>query len=151
MMKWNMGFVERKLLCLIINKYLIESFHMRTLFICLSIFSYSLSTAQQDFIITGRIEMISNSDSIILKSAWGTFTTKIKNDGSFFISGNGIKTPSDALILTDSSGANSIWLEAGKYNIECKEEKTTVSPRPIFRILKLYGPRDAEINHIFQE
>jgi len=111
----------------------------------------NLLTAQDSFTIYGKIEMISKSDSIILKSAWGTFTTKIKNDGSFFISGNGIKTSSDALILTDSSGANSIWLEPGEYHIECKEIKPDFSSRPIFLIPKLAGPKDAEIIHGYQK
>jgi thiol-disulfide isomerase/thioredoxin len=110
-----------------------------------------LINAQDSFIIHGKIERLTKSDSIILGSSWGTFKSKIKNDGSFLIYGEGVKTPGDALIYTDSSSANAIWLEPGEYNIECKEIKISFSPRPIFRIPKLIGPKDAELSHGYSE
>ena len=109
------------------------------------------SNAQGTFTIKGKIERISKCDSIILGSSYGTFKSPINSDGSFFIEGSGIKSAGDALIYTDSSGANSIWLEPGEYHIECKEEVISGSSRLISRILKLYGPKDAEINRIWKE
>ena len=117
--------------------------------LCLSV--SILIFSQDKFIIRGKIDRVTKSDSIILGSSWGTFTSEIKNDGSFFITGEGIKSGGDALIYTDSSNANSIWLEPGEYNIECREVKLSISTRPLFRIPKLNGPKDAEINHGFKE
>src|SRR5215510_10087161 len=106
-----------------------------------------LINAQDSFTINGKIELLSKSDSVILASSYGTFGGKIETDGTFLISGKGIKDPGDALIYTDSSGANSIWLEPGNYYIECKEIKLDFVQRPIFLVLKLTGPKDAEISH----
>ena len=114
--------------------------------------SFSIITfSQTDFTIHGKIERLSKSNSINLASSWGTFTGEIKNDGSFQITGSGIKMGGDALIYSDSSHANSIWLEPGEYYIECREIKLGVSPRPIFRIPRLTGPKDAEITHGYKE
>ena len=117
--------------------------------LCLSL--SMLAFSQTGFIIHGKIDRLSKSNSVTLASSWGTFTGEIKNDGSFQISGNGIKMGGDALIYTDSSNANSIWLEPGKYYIECRETKLGVTPRPLFRIPKLIGPKDAEIAHGYKE
>jgi thiol-disulfide isomerase/thioredoxin len=116
---------------------------------CLSVSMFIFS--QNKFIIRGKIDRVTKSDSIILGSSWGTFIGEIKVDGSFLITGEGIKSAGDALIYTDSSNANSIWLEPGEYSIECKEVKLSISSRPLFRISKLNGPKDAEINHGFRE
>lgn len=117
--------------------------------LCLSV--STLIFSQDKFIIRGKIDRVTKSDSITLGSSWGTFIGEIRNDGSFLITGKGIKSAGDALIYTDSSHANSIWLEPGEYNIECKEVKLEISPVPLFRIPKLNGPKDAEISHGFKE
>ena len=117
--------------------------------LCLSL--SMLGFSQTEFIIHGKIDRLSKSNSVTLASSWGTFTGEIKNDGSFQISGNGIKMGGDALIYTDSSNANSIWLEPGEYYIECKEIKLGATLRPLFRIPKLTGPEDAEISHGYKE
>ena len=120
---------------------------MAVLCLSLSILAFS----QTEFIIHGKIDRLSKSNSVILASSWGTFTGEIKNDCSFQITGNGIKMGGDALIHTDSSTSNLIWLEPGEYYIECKEIKLDISSRPIFRIPKLTGPKDAEISHGYDE
>src|SRR5688572_1679617 len=111
----------------------------------------TLISAQDDFIVHGKIARVTKSDSIILGSSWGTFAGIINDNGTFVIKGKGIKEAGDALIYTDSSNANSIWLEPGEYNMECKEIKLEISSRPIFRIPLLKGPKDAEINHGLKE
>jgi len=114
--------------------------------------SFSIVTfSQTEFIIHGKIDRLTKSNSVTLASSWGTFTGEIKNDGSFQITGSGIKMGGEALIYSDSSNANSIWLEPGEYYIECREIKLDVTPRPIFRIPTLNGPKDAEICHRYKE
>lgn len=119
--------------------------------VVLCLFYWVIAFSQGDFIIHGKIDRHSTSKSVTLASSWGTFTSEIQNDGSFQVTGSGIKQAGDALIYTDSSNANSIWLEPGEYYIECKEIKLSVSSRPILRIPKLRGPKDAEISHGYKE
>lgn len=124
-----------------------KNISIAVLCLCLSLFADS----QMEFTIHGKVDRALKSKSVILGSSYGTFTGEIKDDGSFLITGNGIKTPGDALIYTDSSNANAIWLEPGEYYIECREVKLDITPKPIFRIPKLTGPKDAEIKHRYQE
>jgi thiol-disulfide isomerase/thioredoxin len=104
-----------------------------------------ISTAQNNFTINGKIERLSQSSSVIILSSSGEFNGTVDPKGNFQIKGIA-DTPGTALIKTDSSGADAIWLERGEYNITCKEIQGIN-----FRISSLKGPKEAEIYHGFLE
>ncbi len=110
----------------------------------------TLIYAQYDFNITGKIEMISNAKRILINSTGGQFFSDINADGSFIIKGS-VPKPGTALIFTDSSGADAIWLEKGIYQISCKEIKLEGRNGIYFRIPELTGPRNAEIYNQWNE
>lgn len=103
--------------------------------------------AQYRFKITGRIERLSRSHTIIISGA-DQFTAPIKADGSFEISGE-VAEPGFALIKTDSTGADAIWLEAGDYQLFCREIALKNIKTYLFRIPQFSGPMDASIYHGF--
>jgi thiol-disulfide isomerase/thioredoxin len=109
-----------------------------------------LLNAQDSFTIRGKIEWLSKSHSVIIGSSWGTFTGEIKNDGSFLITGKGIKA-GEALIYTDSSGADALWLEPGEYDMECREIHMDGVAGVLFRTPRLTGPKDAELYYGFSQ
>jgi thiol-disulfide isomerase/thioredoxin len=93
---------------------------------------------------------LSQSHSVIIGSSWGTFTGEIKNDGSFLVTGKGVK-PGEALIYTDSSGADALWLEPGEYDMECREIHMEGSSGIFFRTSRLEGPKDAALYYGFSQ
>lgn len=115
---------------------------MKTLLsiITLSVFCAG-AFAQQHVTIHGKTKLLSNCRKVKIS---GLPDALIKPDGSFEVSGN-IKEPGIALIMTDSSGASSIWLESGVYTLECKEIKMKDIQSVLMRTSKLIGPLDAMI------
>ena len=108
---------------------------MKVLFSVILSLLYLLLYSQGDFKIIGKIEQLSKSKSVIIGSSYGEFTGEIKYDGSFVITGTVIK-PGEALIYTDSSGADALWLEPGEYYIECSEITMAGIRQVLFRIPK---------------
>ncbi len=123
---------------------------MRTLSVIPFVLFYFSSHAQNNFIIRGKIERLSHSNSVIILSSYGNFTGKIENNGTFLITGEGIKA-GEALIKTDSSGADALWLEPGEYDIGCKEIKMDGISSVLFRTPRLKGPQDAKIYYGFNQ
>lgn len=127
-----------------------RDFYMRTCSFFIGIFLCSLTVAQENFTINGKIEMLSKARQINLGSSWGMFIGEILPDGSFTIHGK-VESPGTALIYTDSSGADAIWLEQGVYNIKCKEIKLDSLKGIYFRTPELRGPADAEIYNAYSQ
>lgn len=117
------------------------TFLVTTFFLFLSIKCFS----QDNFTIKGKIDLRSKSENVIIMSSWGSFHGSIDNNGNFEIKGR-VKEAGTALIKTDSSGADAIWLQPGEYKIRCREIEGIN-----FRIPELNGPKDAEIYHGFLE
>lgn len=111
------------------------------LFVSLLVFT------QNTFKIQGKIERLSKSHTLIIAGN-DQFTAQIQDDGSFEIIGE-VTKPGLALIKTDSSGADGIWLEAGNYIISCKEIILDSVKGYLFRTPGLKGPKDGEIYHGF--
>jgi thiol-disulfide isomerase/thioredoxin len=124
---------------------------MRSLFntiVCM--FLYFVSPAQNNFIIRGRIDLLSKSKSIIINSPSGQFAAPINSDGSFKITGK-VNEASISLLKTDSSVSDGIWLEPGEYAIVCKEITIDGSKGYFLRTTKLKGPKDAQISYGFNQ
>ena len=73
----------------------------------------------------------------------------IGSDGSFEITGE-VSTPHLAIIRTDSSGGDAIWLEAGTYTVDCRETTLPGIKALLFRTTITDGPKDAELFGDFQ-
>jgi len=123
---------------------------MKQLIIFSLLLTSLLLNAQDSFIVHGKIERLSKSETVIIGSSYGKFTGHIKDDGSFLITGKGIKA-GEALIYTDSSGADALWLEPGVYNIECKEIHMDGIKQVLFRTPGFKGPKDAEIYYGYNQ
>ena len=104
------------------------------------------SFAQKQFLIHGKIDLLSQSKNVRLS---GYDPAPIQPDGSFEIKGE-ISQPGIALILTDSSGASAIWLAPGEYTVHCKEITIPDFKGVLFRTPILKGPADAELYNDFQ-
>jgi len=104
------------------------------------------SFAQQQFVIHGKIDLLSQSKNVRLS---GYDPAPIQPDGSFEIKGE-INQPGIALIMTDSSGASAIWLAPGTYTINCKEITTPDIKGVLFRTPVVKGPADAELYNDFE-
>jgi thiol-disulfide isomerase/thioredoxin len=101
--------------------------------------------AQQKYTIRGKIERLSKSGNIYIDQN----KAPIKSDGTFEISGE-VAESHVALIHTDSSGSDGLWLEAGTYTVDFREY-TLPEVKPIlFRAIVINGPRDAELLSDFQ-
>jgi thiol-disulfide isomerase/thioredoxin len=121
----------------------------KILFTVAGLLAIYISFGQNNFTIHGKIEMLSKSKNIVVAGP-GSFKAPIREDGTFEITGK-ITEPGTALIFTDSSGANSIWLESGDYTLTCKEIILEGSTGRNFRIMSLQGPQNAMISHGFNE
>ncbi|MEO7982832.1 MAG: thioredoxin family protein [Bacteroidota bacterium] len=120
---------------------------MRSLFYFIIFCSFSpIASGQKNFIIHGKISLLSKSKSVIISSSSGQFTGPVKANGSFEITGI-VKEPEFALIKTDSSGNDGIWLQAGEYTITCKEISMDGIRGYLFRMPGLKGPEDAAISY----
>lgn len=117
--------------------------------IFLSLVLSSNLMAQYRFKITGRIERLSKSSRIIIQGS-DEFIAPIKEDGSFEIRGE-VAEPGFALIKTDSTGADGIWLEAGDYQLFCQEVTIAGIKSYLFRTPQFKGPRDAAIYYGFNQ
>jgi len=104
------------------------------------------SFAQQQFVIHGKIDLLSQSKNVRLS---GYDPAPIRPDGSFEIKGD-ITQPGIALIMTDSSGASAIWLAPGEYTIHCKEITMPDIKQVLFRTPIVKGPADAELYNDFE-
>jgi thiol-disulfide isomerase/thioredoxin len=104
------------------------------------------SFAQQQFVIHGRIDLLSKSKNVRLS---GYDPAPIQPDGSFEIKGQ-ITQPGIALIMTDSSGASAIWLAPGEYTIFCREITMHNIKEVLFRTPIVKGPADAELYNDFE-
>jgi thiol-disulfide isomerase/thioredoxin len=109
-------------------------------------FTALTSFAQQQFVIHGRIDLLSHSKNVRLS---GYDPAPIQPDGSFEIKGD-VTQPGIALIMTDSSGASAIWLAPGEYTINCKEITMPDIKQVLFRTPLLKGPADAELYNDFE-
>jgi thiol-disulfide isomerase/thioredoxin len=109
-------------------------------------FTVLTSFAQQQFVIHGRIDLLSQSKNVRLS---GYDPAPIRPDGSFEIKGD-ITQPGIALIMTDSSGATAIWLAPGEYTINCKEITMLNIKGVLFRTPVVKGPPDAELYNDFE-
>ncbi len=114
-----------------------------------SVASYAV-LAQNKFTITGTIERLSKSKSVILSSASWQFIAPVDSAGKFEIKGT-VDEVGFALIQTDSSGADGIWLEPGEYTIHCKEIVREGVKGYLFRMPGFKGPQDAAINYGFSQ
>ena len=74
---------------------------------------------------------------------------KKKSDGSFEISGE-VPASHYAIIQTDSSQGDVIWLDAGTYTVDCRETTIPEVKSLLFRITTMNGPKDAELYNDFQ-
>lgn len=123
---------------------------MKLQLLILCSFSALLSHAQQAFHINGKISVLSGSTHVILDCNAGELIADIRPDGSFSISGE-TNESGFALIKTDSSGADGIWIEPGEYRLECKEITYPGIKRKLFRTPALKGPEDAMIYHAYNQ
>ncbi len=114
---------------------------MKKLLLLIVCFICICSFAQQKITIHGKVDLLSKSKNIEIT---GLPKMPINADGIFELTGE-IKAPGIALILTDSSGASAIWLEAGDYTLECKEIRLAGIQSVLMRTSKLAGPLDAMI------
>ena len=117
-------------------------------FLCLV--ASAMLPAQNNFKITGKIELLSKSKSVILNSSAGQFVAAIDSTGKFEINGT-VDEVGLALIKTDSSGADAVWLQAGEYTLHCKEIIKAGTKGYLFRIPEFKGPEDAQINYGFNQ
>lgn len=121
-------------------------FMKKTAFPMLLLLTSIVSSAQPQFLIHGKIDLLTKSKSVRLS---GYEPVPIRPDGSFEIKGI-VGQPSVALISTDSSGASAIWLEQGEYTIVCKEVTLPNYRSVLFRSPELKGPANAELYNDFQ-
>lgn len=117
----------------------------------LSLFLLMIATitanAQQQFSIQGKITLLSKSKEVLLS---GFEPAAIQPDGSFKIEGS-INEAHTVLIRTDSSGAHSLWLEPGKYTLECEEISIGTRRSIVLRTPGLTGPANAQLYNDFQK
>lgn len=116
----------------------------------LCIITSYVGLSQNNFKITGKIDLLSKSKSVILSSAAGQFIAPIDSNGRFEIQGV-VDEAGVALIKTDSSGADGIWLQPGEYILHCKEIIRAGFKNYLFRMPEFKGPEDAEINYGFSQ
>ncbi|MGG9960230.1 thioredoxin-like domain-containing protein [Ferruginibacter sp. SUN106] len=107
-------------------------------------------SSQNNFTISGTIERLSKSRSVILSSRAGQFIAPVDSAGKFEIKGT-VDEVGFALIKTDSSGADGLWLEPGEYTIHCKEITREGVKGYLFRMPGFKGPQDATINYGFNQ
>lgn len=117
-----------------------------TVAVALSLIS-TISFAQNKFVIHGRIDLLSKSKHIRIP---GYAEVPIQPDGTFQITGE-VAVASIDLIMTDSSGADGIWLEPGEYTLRCKEITMPQIKGVLFRTSSLSGPANAELYNDFQQ
>ena len=103
--------------------------------------------AQKTFTIHGSISRATKSKIIRLT---GSNPVTVQSDGSFELTGE-VNNPTIALIMTDSSQPDAIWLEPGNYTVQCEEIKRPDHKGISFRTTSLQGPADAERYNDFQE
>ncbi len=114
-------------------------------------FLFSLvANCQNEFLIKGKIELLSKSKFVIVSGPSGKFKGEIQEDGGFKITGV-VAEPGFATIRTDSSASDAIWLEASAYKITCKEIIKPGITGVLLRTPELSGPPDAEIYHAFTQ
>lgn len=120
--------------------------HMKSTYLLLPLLSLYLPIhAQQGYTIRGKVERLSKSENVYVDQN----KVQIKNDGTFEISGE-VTESHIALIHTDSSGADGLWLEAGTYTVDL-QEYTLPDVKPIlFKAIVVNGPRDARLLSDFQ-
>ena len=106
--------------------------------------------SQGDIVIKGKITLLSKNASIHINGGGGSFSANIDKDGSFKIKG-ALSENGFALIKTDSSAADGIWLEPGEYEIECREIKREGMRTVLLRTPGFKGPRDASIAHGYSQ
>ncbi|MCH5716125.1 TlpA family protein disulfide reductase [Niabella hibiscisoli] len=102
--------------------------------------------AQQQVSIQGRINLLSKSKQVLLS---GFDPAIIQPDGSFRIEGS-VNEARTFLIRTDSSSAHSLWLEPGKYTLECEEMSIGTKRSIVLRTPGLRGPAKAQLFNDFQ-
>jgi thiol-disulfide isomerase/thioredoxin len=119
---------------------------MKPLYLLLSSLPLTLAVhAQQTYTIRGKLDLHSKSRNIYI----GQTVTPINSDGSFEISGE-VPASHTALIHTDSSGADDIWLDPGTYTVECREYTLPGYNSLLFRTVTMKGPKDAELYNDFK-
>jgi len=119
---------------------------MRSAFILILFFSSNISIhAQQKYTIRGKIDRLSKSENLYVDQN----RTTINSDGSFEISGE-VTEPHMALVHTDSSGADGLWLEAGTYTVDFRETMPPALRSILFRAQVMDGPRNARLLSDFQ-
>jgi peroxiredoxin len=112
--------------------------------------SATIVCSQNNFTINGTITTLSKATTIILSSGAGRFSVPVDAAGKFEIHGR-VTEAEFALIQTDSSGADGIWLEPGDYTISCKEIRKDGIKGYLFRMPAFKGPLDAMINYGFSQ
>jgi len=105
------------------------------------------SFAQKTFIIHGKINLLTKSKAVRLI---GYKTAVIQPNGAFELTGE-INEPNVALIMTDGSAANAIWLEPGEYHMNCEEIELPDHKGVVFRTPFLKGSANAERFNDFQK
>lgn len=117
-----------------------------TLSVILLLIAAITANAQQQFSIQGKAALQSKSKNILLS---GFEPAAIQSDGSFYIEGT-IGEARTVLLRTDSSGAHAIWLEPGKYTLECKEISIGTGRSVALRTPGFTGPVKAQLYNDFQ-
>jgi thiol-disulfide isomerase/thioredoxin len=96
--------------------------------------------AQQKFTIHGKVNTVTKSKNIHI----GSFTTPIKSDGTFELSGE-LPSADMVAVRTDSSFLYMIWLEQGDYVINGTEHRTPQSKLASFSVSIASSPAEAKI------
>ncbi len=103
-----------------------------------------------NIVLTGKVDLLSNSKEIKIKSPTDEFVIPIKSDGSFELK-TFLTNAGAAKVWIENTGADAIWLEPGKYNINFKEITIDGSKKYYLRTPVLKGPQDAEILNFFNQ
>jgi thiol-disulfide isomerase/thioredoxin len=106
--------------------------------------------AQQKIQLSGKIELLTKSKNIVITCAEGQFKIPISDDSTFNYELN-IEEIRSASVRTESSGATSLWLEAGVYSINFKEIKYGNMKRPALRVPFIKANQNAELQTYFDE
>ncbi|MBN8877788.1 MAG: TlpA family protein disulfide reductase [Sphingobacteriales bacterium] len=110
---------------------------------------HTQGTCQDSIQVKGWISLVSSSTNVRVEGP-GHFTGKIDSTGNFFITAP-LNSLGEALISTDSSLPDAIWLEPGKYEVYLSERRIPGLNKIVLRTDSIRGPQDAVIYNAFTQ
>lgn len=121
-----------------------------SLFLILFLTTIRGTTIGQDSIfISGHIKRLTNGSGNSI--AGPVDFSGVMNAAGVFKFADSIADAGEALVSTDSSFADAVWLEPGTYTLYLREAKIQGLAKVVLRTDSLQGPQDAMIYHSFTQ